>query len=470
MSGKIMIIDAVATNRIVLKVKLSAAHFEVSQAPCGEDALEMARLTRPDLIVVGAALPDMGCADLIAALRAAPATAVTPIVALLPEDTAHARVDALRAGADDVITQPIDERIMLARLRGLLRQHHALQDMRLNAGSECAAGFGEAQSGFDRSGRITLLGVHMADAMALRTRLRSACRHQITALRAGGPVTQAPGAPAADVFVLLIPGRAGDTAASEKGLELMSELRSAPEARHSRIVALVPGGCQPLAASLLDMGANDVIVGDADLGEWAVRMTRQIQRKQAIDLLRTRLHDGLRAAMIDPLTGLYNRRFALPFLREQITALAPGAKEFAVMVADLDHFKQINDHHGHGTGDRVLCHVADLLGSGVREGDLVARIGGEEFLIIMPGANGDEARRTADRLCRRIAATAIMPKGEAGPVHVTISIGVAMGQGGQTQDAAATSLDALLDQADRALYRAKARGRNNVTISARPAA
>ncbi|WP_255013654.1 diguanylate cyclase [Roseovarius sp. M141] len=470
MSGKIMIVDAVATNRIVLKVKLSAAHFEISQATSGRDAMAMARVVEPDLIVVGAALPDMDCADLIVALRAAPGTAVTPIVALLPQDTAQARVHALRAGADDVITQPIDERIILARLRGLLRQHHALQDMRLNAGSERAAGFGEAQGGFDRPGRITLLAVHMCDATALRTRLRSACRHQIATLRAGGPVTQAPGAPAADVFVLMIPGRAGDAATSEMALALMAELRAAPEARHSRIVAVVPSGCQPLAASLLDMGANDVIVGEADLGEWTLRMSRQIQRKQAIDRLRTRLHDGLRAAMIDPLTGLYNRRFAMPFLRELATAQAPGGKGFAVMVADLDHFKQINDHHGHATGDRVLCHVADLLGNGVREGDLVARIGGEEFLIIMPGADGDEARNTADRLCRRIAATAIMPKGEAGPVHVTISIGVAMGRGGQTSGAAAASVDALLEQADRALYRAKARGRNTVTLSARPAA
>ncbi len=470
MSGKIMIVDAVATNRIVLKVKLSAAHFEVSQASSGGDAQALARAVRPDLIVVGAALPDMACTDLIAALRAAPGTAVIPIVALLPEGTAEARVHALRAGADDVITQPIDERIMLARLRGLLRQHHALQDMRLNAGSDCSAGFGETQGGFDRPGRITLLGVKMCDAMALRTRLRSACRHQITALPAGGPVTHTPGAPAADVFVLLIPGRSEDATTGEKGLELMAELRAAPEARHSRIVALVPDGCQPLAASLLDMGANDVIVGDADLGEWTVRMSRQIQRKQAIDQLRTRLHDGLRAAMIDPLTGLYNRRFALPFLRELVTARAPEAKGFAVMVADLDHFKQINDHHGHATGDRVLCHVADLLGGGVREGDLVARIGGEEFLVVMPGTDGDEARRTADRLCRRIAATAIMPKGEAGPVHVTISIGIAMGQGTQTDDSASAYVDALLEQADRALYRAKARGRNTVTISARPAA
>ncbi|MFX0541937.1 diguanylate cyclase [Roseovarius sp. S4756] len=465
MSGKILIVDAVATNRIVLKVKLSAAHFEVHQASTGSAAVALARELRPDLIILGAALCDMSCADLIGALRTRHDLAAVPIVALLSEDTGSARIGALEAGADDVITQPIDERIMLARLRGLLRQHHALQDMRLNAGPDCAAGFGEAQGGLLRPGRITIIGVQMAEAMALRTRLRSACRHQITALPAGGPVTATPGAPAADVFVLMIPD-----AAQATGLEMMAELRASPEARHGRIICLLDTEGRGQAASLLDMGASDVIVGPTDLGELTLRLGRQIQRKQAVDHLRARLHDGLRAAMIDPLTGLYNRRFAMPFLKGLAMAQEDGGSGFAVMLADLDHFKQINDRLGHAAGDRVLCHVADLLGSSVREVDLVARIGGEEFLIVMPGADGTEARRAADRLCRRIGEAGITLRGQPQTAHVTVSIGVAMGRAQKDEKAAGEHVEALLEEADRALYRAKARGRNTVTISARPAA
>ncbi len=465
MSGKILIVDAVATNRIVLKVKLSAAHFDVHQASTGGAAVALARDLHPDLIILGAALCDMTCADLIAALRARPDLAAVPIVALIPEDTGAARIAALQAGADDILTQPIDERIMLARLRALLRQHLALQDMRLNAGPDCAAGFGEAQGGTLRPGRITILGVQMAEAMALRARLRSACRHQISALPAGGPITPTPGAPAADVFVLMLPAMA-----EEKALELMAELRASPEARHGRIVCLLPSEGRSLAASLLDMGASDVIVGTANLDELTLRLGRQIQRKQAVDHLRARLHDGLRAAMIDPLTGLYNRRFAMPFLKGLAMGQGGESTGFAVMLADLDHFKQINDRLGHAAGDRVLCHVADLLGSSVREVDLVARIGGEEFLIVMPGADGAEARRAADRLCRRIGEAGIALRGRPEPAHVTVSIGVAMGKAQPTEQRASDHVDTLLDEADRALYRAKARGRNTVTISARPAA
>lgn len=465
MSGKILIVDAVATNRIVLKVKLSAAHFDVHQASTGCAAIAAARDLDPDLIILGTTLSDMSCSDLIDALRARADLATVPIAALLPEDTGPARIAALEAGADDVIAHPIDERMMLARLRGLLRQHLALQDMRLNAGPDRAAGFGEAQAMCLRPGRITILGPRLSDAMALRTRLRSVCRHQVTALPAGGPVTGAPGAPAADVFVLMIPEMAEDGA-----LGMMAELRGSPEARHGRIVCILPGEAGGLAASLLDMGANDVIAGHVELDEMTLRLGRQIQRKQAVDHLRARLHDGLRAAMIDPLTGLYNRRFAMPFLKG--LALSDGGSEtgFAVMLADLDHFKRINDRLGHAAGDRVLCHVADILGSNLRDVDMVARIGGEEFLIVMPGADGAEARTAADRLCQRIGEATITLRGQPEPARVTVSIGVAMGWPQLDEQRAGAHVDALLEEADRALYRAKARGRNTVTVGARPAA
>lgn len=465
MSGKILIVDAVATNRIVLKVKLAAAHFVVHQASSGGTALSMARDMRPDLIIIGTAPNDMERAELIGALRAHPALVTVPIVALLARDSGAARIDALRAGADDVFPHPIDERIMLARIRGLLRQHHALQDMRLNAEPDCAAGFGEAQGDLLRAGRITILSSQITDAMSLRTRLRNACGHQITVHQPGGPVTGSHGTPAADVFGLLVPPGCEDA-----GLEQMAELRASLDARHSRIMCLVPDGSHVLAANLLDLGASDAIVGPIELDELVLRLNRQIQRKHAIDHLRTRLHDGLRAAMIDPLTGLYNRRFAMPFLKELALGQGPQQRGFAVMVADLDHFKQINDSLGHAAGDRVLCHVADILSSSVREVDLVARIGGEEFLIIIPGSDGSEARRTADRLCLSIAKAGITLQRPDTTAHVTVSIGVAMGEPGATDESASAYVEMLLDQADQALYRAKACGRNMVTISARPAA
>lgn len=458
MSGKILIADAVATNRIVLKVKLSAAHFDVVQATGGADALRVATRERPDVILASMVQGDLDCADFLAALRARLELAATPVLMILSADTADARMRALRAGADDVIARPFDDEVLLARLRGLLRQHSALQDLRLHAsGPSRPAGFAETCVTFQRPGRIALIAPDKRDALSLRTQLAKTTRHEMTTHDAASAVNS----PAPDVFVIVLgPGQ------QDIGLRVMAELRATPQARHSRIMVLVPDGAARLTATLLDMGASDVTMGTAAPAELALRLARQIRQKRAADDMRDRLQDGMRAAVTDQLTGLYNRRFALPFLQQLIDHPDRAARPFAVMLADLDHFKRINDSHGHLTGDRVLAHVADLLQRNLRESDMIARIGGEEFLIVMPDTDRDEARAGADRLCRIVRRSPIPADNGAGDVPVTVSIGVTLGQSGP----GALSAEALIDQADRALYVAKSRGRDTVRLCTRPAA
>ena len=150
------------------------------------------------------------------------------------------------------------------------------------------------------------------------------------------------------------------------------------------------------------------------------------------------------------------------------------------MIADLDHFKRINDVFGHAAGDAVLVETARRLRSNLRAIDMVARLGGEEFLIVMPGTSLSDARATASRLCEQIGATPFVMPGQASSCPVTVSIGLAIGglntaslntgglnaTSGYSQEETA---DSLLELADKALYSAKMKGRNQVTLS-RPAA
>ena len=137
------------------------------------------------------------------------------------------------------------------------------------------------------------------------------------------------------------------------------------------------------------------------------------------------------------------------------------------MVADLDHFKGINDRYGHAAGDSVLVQTAERLRNNLRGMDLVARIGGEEFLIVMPGTNLSNAESTAADICSDIGNRGFVVPGTPAPVHVTISIGLSIGP--MVQDGSPLSAEALMAQADRALYSAKSHGRNQVNLS-RPAA
>lgn len=149
-----------------------------------------------------------------------------------------------------------------------------------------------------------------------------------------------------------------------------------------------------------------------------------------------------RQADTDPLTGLLNRR--------GFSRLMRGTEPGTLMLMDLDHFKAVNDCFGHLIGDKVLCHVADTSARILRRQDLLARWGGEEFVIYLPGAAIDQSAGIAERLRREIA----FEPDEVGP-EVTISIGLAAHIGGEAFDAAFVA-------ADRALYRAKSQGRNQV--------
>lgn len=155
-------------------------------------------------------------------------------------------------------------------------------------------------------------------------------------------------------------------------------------------------------------------------------------------------------ATTDVLTGLPNRRAFIARTR----AVTATGQAGALLLLDIDHFKRINDTYGHAVGDACLATVADRLRGALRAGDLVGRIGGEEFCIYLPGATEEEARATGDRLCRAIA---FELEGEDLVLRVTLSAGASFG-------AAFTPLDTLMVRADQALYRAKAEGRARLVL------
>ena len=169
---------------------------------------------------------------------------------------------------------------------------------------------------------------------------------------------------------------------------------------------------------------------------------------------RQRERDLVQLATRDSLTGLANRGYFTDQANIELQRAERYADPLTGVMADIDHFKQVNDTHGHDVGDLALKHVADLLVSGVRNIDIVGRLGGEEFALVLPRANTQPALEMCERLRHRIATTPVpLPSGE---LRLTISIGLAS----VTDDR--ESLDELLKFADNALYQAKRGGRNRV--------
>jgi two-component system chemotaxis response regulator CheY len=212
-----------------------------------------------------------------------------------------------------------------------------------------------------------------------------------------------------------------------------------------------------LAAGLF-AGANDFIAKPFHQEELRARL-RNGERILALQEQLVAAHEQMRKlAMTDPLTHLYNRRAMLDFLKRDEDRMRRERRPFGVVMMDLDHFKAINDRHGHGIGDEVLKTVSEHLNACVRGGDYVARWGGEEFLIALPGADPIQCAEVAER-CRSLIAAQRHRLSTGQVLSLTASFGSASTEGSERDDVAG-----LIQNADKALYWAKEAGRNRVKI------
>ena len=463
MPGRILVVDDVATNRIVMKVKLCASRYEVVCAASGAEALAIAGEGGIDLVIMDVLMPggDSG-AETCAKLRADPVTAAVPVILITALDDSASRLEGLEAGADDFLTRPVDEVALLARVRSLLRTREEEREVESRTGwLDDGPGAAPRPHGVGPSaqprlpampGRIAILDDDPEVAEALASLLAPSFRTRPQVIDADAALAQGRDE-AADLFLI-----DADFGGRNEGMRLMSDLRSRPATRRSACVILMPTGECDRAANALDLGAADVVHRPLLSRELAVRLRTQLARKERGDRMRDAVEQGLRLAVVDPLTGLYNRRYGLHHLERVASRCRAQDRPAGVVLLDLDHFKAVNDTHGHAVGDRVLSEVAHAMRSNLRVEDLVCRIGGEEFMAVLPDANLEQVRIVAERLRRAVARVALTVA-EGRVLRVTVSVGIT------TIEASDTEVAWAVARADRALYAAKAAGRDRVSTA-----
>jgi diguanylate cyclase (GGDEF)-like protein len=205
----------------------------------------------------------------------------------------------------------------------------------------------------------------------------------------------------------------------------------------------------------MDAGADDYITKPFNANELRVRLRagrRIIELQNELIEAREALRER---ATHDPLTGLWNHEEILRILRRQLSRAEREGGDVSVIMADLDHFKKVNDTYGHMAGDAVLRLTSRRMLSMVRDYDYIGRYGGEEFLIVLPGCDSEHALPFAERICQSIRGDCMdIPEGM---VPMTISLGVATSGKEKQYD-----VNSLVQVADQALYRAKRNGRNRV--------
>jgi diguanylate cyclase (GGDEF)-like protein len=260
-------------------------------------------------------------------------------------------------------------------------------------------------------------------------------------------ILQQPEAPPLAILDWMMPGM--------DGVQVCREVRKRADGQYTYLLLLTARGQKEDVVEGIEAGADDYLTKPFDLPELQARL----RAGQRIIDLQTRLVSALdelrEQATHDSMTRLWNHSGILDILDCEIARARREATPLWVMLADLDHFKRVNDTYGHIAGDWVLCEVACRLKSAVRPYDQIGRYGGEEFMVVLPGCHRSDAVKVAERLRSSVGDEALTVDGIRVPV--TISLGLAPWEGIGT--------GALIHAADIALYRAKQAGRNRVEIA-----
>ncbi|MBO0902262.1 PleD family two-component system response regulator [Jiella sonneratiae] len=443
MTARILVVDDVEVNLRLLSARLAAEYYEVVAADSGEAALAALASQPIDLVLLDVMMPGLDGFEVCRRIKATPRLMHVPVVLVTALDQPQDRLAGLEAGADDFLTKPVGDLALMSRLRSLTRLKRITDELRSRAETAMQLVGGEIemlrQLATGRSRTLAFVEAE-AEGRSIARRLRG--ETDLTVLASADAVLAA--APEADVVLVDLEARDADP------LRLISQLRSAEATRLLPILALAEPGDEARAARALELGANDYVPRPIDRNELAARLRTQLRRKRYDEGLRQSLQQTIELAVTDPLTGLHNRRF----LDIHLGRAAASGGGFALALFDIDHFKRINDGFGHDAGDAVLREFARRLKAETRASDLACRFGGEEFAVLMPGADAATAAGVAERIRLAVSDAAFPVDGEG--LAVTVSAGVAVAEG------PAEGAAGILKRADTALYEAKRAGRNRI--------
>ena len=422
----------------------------------GHDALAICERAECDMVLLDVMMPDMDGFEVCRRLKSNPKTHHIPVVMVTALDQASDRVRGLEAGADDFLTKPVGEVALVSRVRSLARLKMLTDELRMRAVTSREIGIQnperEAIAEQGRNARILIVDDRASSAERCATPL--ATEHTVEVETNPNEALFRIAEGNYELIIMSLGLQQHD------GLRLCSQIRSLERTRQIPILAIADGDNNARLVRGLEIGINDYLMRPIDKNELLARARTQIRKKRYTDRLRDNVQTSIEAAVTDGLTGLYNRRYMETHLGTLVEQAAQRGKPLTTLVLDIDYFKSVNDTHGHDAGDDVLREFALRIRKSIRNIDLACRLGGEEFVIVMPDTDMTVAATVAERLRRRIAGEPFPIQQGTKLLNVTLSIGIAALT--NPDDTAAT----ILKRADLALYRAKRDGRNRVVADA----
>lgn len=455
MTARVLVVDDILANIKLLQARLEAEYFEVVTATNGKDALEICQSQRIDVVLLDVMMPGIDGFEVCRLLKASPQTLNIPVVMVTALDQASDKIQGLDCGADDFLTKPVDDIALITRVKSLARLKVLNDEMLMRLTTSRQMGLSDddvlARILKDGPGRVLVVDDHPRSSQRVMSALAKVHEAYIETDPHAALIHLAE--QPFDLVVIALNLQHSD------GLRLCSQVRSLDRTRHLPILIMADPGDEARLLRGLDMGINDYLMRPVDRPELLARVRTQIKRKRFSDYLRNQIRESVELSITDPLTGLHNRRYMERHLKTLIADAERSGRSLSVLIADIDHFKRVNDTYGHDAGDLVLKEFSDRFRRYTRGVDLACRLGGEEFLIIMHDTDKALARQVGERV-RECVAALPFKIGQSQEIWVTASVGLATWEGdGDTSEA-------LFKRADNALYAAKRQGRNQVVADA----
>ena len=453
MSARVLVVDDILPNVKLLEAKLASEYYEVLTAMNGEEALRKVAEESPDIVLLDVMMPGMDGFEVCAKIKETAESAHIPVVMVTALTDVQDKVRGLESGADDFLSKPINDTALMARVRSLVRLKMSTDEWRIreNTANQLGVVDNSANVMTEPSEKAHVLIIEDKDfELRKMEETLQTDHHTIMGAESGVEAMELVGSHDFDLVIVSL------NLEGEDGLRLCSHLKSNERTRAVPLVMVASDEDMDRVAHGLEIGAHDYLLRPIERSELLARTRTQIRRKRFQERLRATYEISLSMALTDSLTGLYNRRYLEVHLEKLLEKNQTSKKALAVMMIDIDHFKPVNDTHGHKAGDEALKIFAERLKDNLRSFDLVARIGGEEFVAILPDVSERRTYMVAERLRRAIAEVAFEVGAEAGPLTITTSIG------GTIIDFEDHTVQEVLERADKALYEAKEGGRNCV--------
>jgi two-component system cell cycle response regulator len=400
MTARVLVVDDVLHNVKLLEAKLRSEYFDVLTAMNGFEALEIIEKELPDIILLDVMMPGMDGFEVCRKVKANPNVAYIPIIMVTALDQPKDRVMGLEAGADDFLTKPIQDMPLFARVKSLVRLKVLMDELRIRTST------GQAINPENDLGVSTNLKLENVKTLLIEDYERVAKRitgyledtvDQIDLDNVENGQLNTENLAQYDLFIISLSLRDVD------GLRLCSSIRSSKNTRHSPILVLIDEGDHERLIQAMEIGVTDYVTRPIDGNELVARVKSQVRHKRFADHLRGKMQKNMELAVTDSVTNLYNRHFLDTHLDNIFTKEAEKRPKTSLLMLDIDNFKIVNDTYGHASGDEVLEEFSKRISDNMRSIDLVARYGGEVFVVVMPETDSEFAMFIAERVRKQIS-------------------------------------------------------------------